>query len=47
LGGVKSGQGLQCLVNPKVGKEIDIFEKAKQIKILLLSVVVWQEWKLL
>ena len=32
LGGVKSGQGLQCLVNPKVGKEIDIFEKAKQIK---------------
>ena len=33
LGGVKSGQGLQCLVNPKVGKEIDIFEKAKQAKI--------------
>lgn len=32
LGGVKSGQGLQCLVNPKVGKEIDIFEKAKQTK---------------
>ncbi len=33
LGGVKSGQGLQCLVNPRVGKEIDIFEKAKQAKI--------------
>jgi len=32
LGGVKSGQGLQCLVNPKVGKEIDIFEKAKKSK---------------
>jgi len=32
LGGVKSGQGLQCLVNPKVGKEIDIFEKAENLK---------------
>jgi len=32
LGRVKSGQGLQCLVNPKVGKEIDIFEKAKKSK---------------
>ncbi len=32
LGGVKSGQGLQCLVNPKVGKEIDTFKKAKNIK---------------
>ncbi len=32
LGGVKSGQGLQCLVNPKVGKEIDIFEKPKKSK---------------
>ena len=32
LGGVKSGQGLQCLTNPKVGKEIDIFEKAKKSK---------------
>jgi len=32
LGGVKSGQGLQCLVNPKVGREIDIFEKAKSSK---------------
>ncbi|PIS29475.1 MAG: oxidoreductase [Candidatus Marinimicrobia bacterium CG08_land_8_20_14_0_20_45_22] len=32
LGGVKSGQGLQCLVNPQVGKVIDVFEKAKQLK---------------
>ncbi|MEA3494822.1 MAG: NAD(P)/FAD-dependent oxidoreductase [Bacteroidota bacterium] len=32
LGGVKSGQGLQCLVNPKVGKEIDIFEKVEKSK---------------
>ena len=32
LGGVKSGQGLQCLVNPKVGKEIDVFEKAGKPK---------------
>jgi len=32
LGGVKSGQGLQCLVNPKVGREIDVFEKAKRSK---------------
>ncbi len=32
LGGVKSGQGLQCLVNPKVGKEIDVFEIAKESK---------------
>jgi len=32
LGGVKSGQGLQCLVNPKVGKDIDVFEKAKEQK---------------
>ncbi len=32
LGGVKSGKGLQCLVNPKVGREIDVFEKAKQPK---------------
>ncbi|MCD6556932.1 MAG: FAD-dependent oxidoreductase, partial [Bacteroidales bacterium] len=32
LGGVKSGQGLQCLVNPKVGKEIDVFEKAEKSK---------------
>jgi thioredoxin reductase len=32
LGGVKSGQGLQCLVNPKVGKKIDVFEKADQLK---------------
>ena len=32
LGGVKAGQGLSCLVNPKVGREIDVFEKAKQSK---------------
>lgn len=32
LGGVKSGKGLQCLVNPKVGRGIDVFEKAKQSK---------------
>ncbi|OYT16660.1 MAG: oxidoreductase [Bacteroidetes bacterium 4572_77] len=32
LGGVKTGQGLQCLVNPRVGKEIDIFEKAEKQK---------------
>ncbi|MCD6496895.1 MAG: FAD-dependent oxidoreductase [Deltaproteobacteria bacterium] len=32
LGGVRSGQGLQCLVNPKVGKEIDVFEKATKSK---------------
>ena len=32
LGGVKSGQGLQCLVNPRVGKEIDIFEKSIKFK---------------
>ena len=32
LGGVKSGQGLQCLVNPRVGKDIDTFEKAEKSK---------------
>ena len=32
LGGVKSGQGLQCLVNPSVGKKIDIFENAEKQK---------------
>ena len=32
LGGVKSGQGLQCLVNPKVGKETEIFVTTKQLK---------------
>ncbi|MEA2043088.1 MAG: NAD(P)/FAD-dependent oxidoreductase [Bacteroidota bacterium] len=32
LGGVKSGQGLQCLVNPRVGKDIDVFEKAEKHK---------------
>ncbi|MCK4297869.1 MAG: FAD-dependent oxidoreductase, partial [Candidatus Marinimicrobia bacterium] len=26
LGGVKSGKGLQCLVNPSVGKEEEVFE---------------------
>jgi thioredoxin reductase len=31
-GGVKSGQGLQCLVNPRVGKDIDVFEKAEKLK---------------
>jgi len=30
LGGVKSGQGLQCLVNPEVGQESYIVKKAKQ-----------------
>ena len=32
LGGVKSGQGLQCLVNPEVGKESEKLEKAKESK---------------
>jgi len=32
LGGVKSGQGLQCLVNPEVGQESDIVKKAKHIR---------------
>jgi 2,4-dienoyl-CoA reductase (NADPH2) len=30
LGGVKSGQGLQCLVNPEVGKETEPLEHAQQ-----------------
>jgi len=30
LGGVKSGQGLACLVNPQVGKETQPLEKAKE-----------------
>jgi len=30
LGGIKSGQGLQCLVNPEVGQESNIVQKAKQ-----------------
>jgi len=30
LGGVKSGQGLQCLVNPEVGRETEILKLAKQ-----------------
>lgn len=32
LGGVRSGQGLQCLVNPTVGKPIAKVEKAKKQK---------------
>ena len=32
LGGVKSGQGLQCLVNPEVGKEKEVIKPAKKIK---------------
>ncbi|MBW2631925.1 MAG: FAD-dependent oxidoreductase [Deltaproteobacteria bacterium] len=32
LGGVKSGQGLQCLVNPQTGKETEIIEPAKELK---------------
>ncbi|MEA3437844.1 MAG: FAD-dependent oxidoreductase [Thermodesulfobacteriota bacterium] len=32
LGGVKSGHGLQCLVNPEVGKESDIIQKARHCK---------------
>lgn len=32
LGGVKSGQGLQCLVNPQVGKEAETIERTEQPK---------------
>ncbi len=32
LGGVKSGKGLQCLVNPAVGKEEEVFEFPKRSK---------------
>jgi len=32
LGGVKSGQGLQCLVNPEVGRETEALEPAKKRK---------------
>jgi 2,4-dienoyl-CoA reductase-like NADH-dependent reductase (Old Yellow Enzyme family)/thioredoxin reductase len=32
LGGVRSGQGLQCLINPEVGKKTEVFEIAKQPK---------------
>ncbi len=32
LGGVKSGQGLQCLVNPKVGSEELVYDKATEQK---------------
>ena len=32
LGGVKSGHGLQCLVNPEVGQESDIIKRAGDTK---------------
>ena len=32
LGGVKAGQGLQCLVNPAVGKEDEVFKSPEKIK---------------
>jgi len=32
LGGVKAGQGLQCLVNPSVGKEEEVFEFPEEEK---------------
>ena len=32
LGGVKSGQGLHCLVNPIVGREDEVFESPKKAK---------------
>ncbi len=32
LGGVKSGQGLQCLANPEAGKESDVVQKAEHSK---------------
>lgn len=32
LGGVRSGQGLQCVVNPQVGKETEVFETTNQPK---------------
>lgn len=32
LGGVKSGHGLQCLVNPEVGKESEVIKKAGDTK---------------
>jgi 2,4-dienoyl-CoA reductase (NADPH2) len=32
LGGVRSGQGLQCLVNPEVGLENEVFEITEQSK---------------
>jgi len=32
LGGVKSGHGLQCLVNPEVGRESDVVKKASHNK---------------
>jgi len=32
LGGVKSGKGLHCLINPEVGREEETFERSKQPK---------------
>jgi 2,4-dienoyl-CoA reductase-like NADH-dependent reductase (Old Yellow Enzyme family)/thioredoxin reductase len=32
LGGVRSGQGLQCLVNPEIGKETNVFTMADKSK---------------
>jgi len=32
LGGVRTGRGLQCLVNPEAGQETEVFEIAKQSK---------------
>jgi len=32
LGGVRAGQGLQCIVNPEVGKETETVRPAKEIK---------------
>jgi hypothetical protein len=32
LGGVKSGKGLQCLVNPPAGMEVEDLEKAEKSK---------------
>jgi len=32
LGGVRSGKGLECLVNPKVGKDFDVWTKADNVK---------------
>lgn len=32
LGGVKSGEGLQCVVNPTVGREDEVISPAKEVK---------------
>jgi 2,4-dienoyl-CoA reductase-like NADH-dependent reductase (Old Yellow Enzyme family)/thioredoxin reductase len=32
LGGVKAGKGLQCLVNPAVGKKEEVFESPERLK---------------